>query len=417
MRRVLALGDVRLLLVAGLISQTGDWVLRTGVAYQVYALTGSTLASAVVLLASLVPQLVLGSVAGACVDRWDRRRVMVIVNVALGVVLAPLMLASEADQVWIICAVVAASSCLSPFFVAAEATMLPSMVTEPETRIVANSLNAQVRDVARLLGAALGGVLAASGGVVALAVADIVTFGLAAVLITAIRLRPAPRTGTGSPLVRDWMDGFAVIRHSRPLLVIVVFMAVTGVGEAIMGTLVAPFVHDVLGGTARTFGLIMSAQAIGGIVGRFLVTLVGHRFAPRTLFGWGAVGLGTFDLMLFLYPLAATPAWPALVFIALAGLPAAAMGAGMITVLQMSTQEGIRGRIFGTVTAVQNATMLVATGVAGGAGQYLGVIGVLSVQGVGYVAAGLMVVIALRGRGLDDAAIQSGAVAGSEHVH
>lgn len=416
MREVLALGDVRLLLLAGLISQTGDWVLRTGVAYQVYALTGSTLASAVVLLASLVPQVVLGSVAGACVDRWDRRRLMVIVNVALAVVLAPLVLASAADRVWIIYAVVAASSCLSPFFVAAEATLLPSMVTEPETRIIANSLNAQVRDVARLLGAALGGVLVASGGVVALAVADIVTFGLAAVLITAIRLRPTPRTGTRPHLVRDWMDGFAVIRHSRPLLVIVGFMAVTGVGEAIMGTLIAPFVHDVLGGTAQTFGLIMSAQAIGGIVGGFLVTLVGHRLAPRTLFGWGAVGLGTFDLMLFLYPVVATPAWPALVFIALAGLPAAAMGAGMITVLQMFTTEGIRGRVFGTVTAVQNATMLVATVLAGGAGHHLGVIGVLSVQGVGYVAAGLMVVIGLRRRGIDGN-LPSDAVAGSERVH
>src|SRR3954447_5752392 len=75
--------DLVLLLSAGLVSQTGDWMLATGIAYQVYALTGSTLASAGVLLATQGPPAVLGSVAGVLVDRWDRRRVMVLTNLAL----------------------------------------------------------------------------------------------------------------------------------------------------------------------------------------------------------------------------------------------------------------------------------------------------------------------------------------------
>ena len=86
-RDVLRARDVRLLLLAGLVSQTGDWALRIGVSYQVYALTESTIASAVVMLVSLAPQVLLGSVAGAYVDRRDRRRIMVAVNLALAVVL------------------------------------------------------------------------------------------------------------------------------------------------------------------------------------------------------------------------------------------------------------------------------------------------------------------------------------------
>ena len=63
-RSVLGLRDVRLLLAAGLVSQTGDWALRTGIGFQIYVLTGSTLAAATVLLVSLAPQVLLGSIAG-----------------------------------------------------------------------------------------------------------------------------------------------------------------------------------------------------------------------------------------------------------------------------------------------------------------------------------------------------------------
>lgn len=61
--------DYRLLLSAGLVSLSGDWVLAVGLGYYVYLLTGSTLASGTVLLASVLPGTLLGSVAGVFADR------------------------------------------------------------------------------------------------------------------------------------------------------------------------------------------------------------------------------------------------------------------------------------------------------------------------------------------------------------
>ena len=94
--------DLRLLLSAGLISLTGDWILRTGLAYSVYALTGSTLASATTLLASLVPQVAFASLAGVYVDRWDRRTTMVVTNVLLAITLLPLLAVHSGRDVWIV---------------------------------------------------------------------------------------------------------------------------------------------------------------------------------------------------------------------------------------------------------------------------------------------------------------------------
>lgn len=398
LRRVLSNLDLRLLLAAGLVSQTGDWILATGIAFQIYLLTGSTAATALALLATQIPQVLLGSPAGVLVDRWDRRWVMVLVSLVLAVVLVPLTVVHDVGQVWIVYLVVVLSSCLSPFFLAAEASLLPALVARPDGLVTANAANAQVGNIARLLGAALGGIIVASGGLPLLGVADIASFVLAALLIGLIRHRPSPIEPARLHLLRDWVQGLRVIRSSRDLSVVLFFFAIAGVGEAAMGTLFAPFVHDILGGTARTYGTILSAQAVGGIVGGILVTALGHRVAPRALFGWGATAFGLLDLALFLYPLAAPTPWPAIALIALVGLPAAALSAGMLTIFQLGTTDQVRGRVYGTLNTAQNLAMLSSTLLAGGLAATLGIVQVIAVQGAVYVIAGVVILIALRSK-------------------
>lgn len=390
--------DLRLLLGAGLVSQTGDWLLATGLGFQIYALTGSTLASAAALFATQLPQVVLGSVAGVFVDRWDARRVIAVVNLLLSLILVPLFLVRDASQIWVVVVVVAASSCLTPFSMAAQMTLLPSLV-EPDILVTANAANAQVQNVARLVGAAAGGVLITTGGIGRLAAADIATFLLAAVLVGLVRHRRHQAGLRDRPqFKRDWVEGLSVIRGSRALVAITVFFAVSGLGEATMGTLFAPFVADVVGGTGSAFGTIMAAQAVGGILGGLLVTAFGHRFRPQSLFAWGAVTFGLGDLALFLYPLASSQVWPAILIIAMVGLPGAALFAGMLTLFQTETPDAARGRVFGALTTVQNLVMLATTFAAGAAAQPLGIVPVISVQGIVHVLVGLAVLLALSGR-------------------
>ncbi len=390
--------DLRWLLGAGLVSQTGDWMLATGLGFEVYALTGSTVASATALLASQAPQAVFGSFAGVLVDRWDRRRVMIAINLALAAVLLPLFAVRTPSQVWIIFVVVALSGCLTPFFVAAEATMLPAVVEEKDL-ITANAVNAQVRNVSRLVGAALGGVLIAGGNLLWLAVADLTTFVLAALCLALIRFRPAVVEPQPLRLARDWVDGLRVIRRSRALLIVLIFFGVTGVGEAVMGALFAPYVNGVLGGGGSSFGTIMAAQAVGGVLGGLIITAVGHRFSSKALFGWGAVAFGVGDLALFLYPLIPRldhRVWPGVVIIAFVGLPGAALFAGMLTIFQTHTENRVRGRVFGTLTTVQNVAMLASTYAAGVLAERFGVVAVISVQGAIYLIVGIVVLLGLR---------------------
>jgi len=403
-RQALGQRGLRLLLAAGLISLTGDWIMRIGLAYYVYALTGSTLASATMLLASFVPQIVLSSVAGVFADRWDSKRTMIISNLLLAAGLLPLLAVHRADQAWVIYVVTAWEGCVQQFFIPAQQSLLPSL-TEDSYLVTANALNGQASDISRLAGSAAGGVLAAAGGLAALTFADFASFVLASALIA--RIPPARRTGSGtvarkSPGARlaqlrtEWAEGLSLAALHRVLRVILIFLAVASVGEGIMGTLFAPFVRSVLHGSSQVYGFIVSAQAVGGIAGGLIAASIGHRVRASRLFGWGAVAFGAVDLMLFLYPLVRVTVSPAIVLMAVVGVPGALMLTGALTLVQRHTSDTNRGRFFGAFGAVEGIAIVSGTIAAGFLGQTAGIIPVLAAQGAGYLIAGLAALIALR---------------------
>jgi len=397
--------DLRFVLSAGLISLTGDWVLRIGLAYYIYALTGSTLASAMMLLASFVPQVLLGSLAGVFVDRWDRKLTMVTSNLLLAAGILPLLWVQSTEQVWIVYGVLAWEGVVQLFFAPAEQALLPKLV--PDDRLVAaNALNGQNGDLSRLIGSALGGVLAATGGLTAIAIVDAATFVWSAVLILMVSTSgssDSPSTETAdeiggrvTKLFQEWTAGLRMSVSERVLRLMLLFILVTSAGEGIMGTLFAPFVRDVLHGSGQAFGLIVSVQAIGGIAGGLVAASIGDRVPAVHLLGGGAIIFGVIDLVMFLYPLVFVAVWPAAVCMVLVGLPGALTMAGFMTLFQRSTVDAYRGRVFSAIGLVQAVAVVGGTMSAGFLGETVGIVPILTMQGAGYVVAGCAVLLGLR---------------------
>ena len=100
MLSVLRHRDFGLLWVAGLVSVTGDWVLNAALPYFVYQQTGSTLATAGMTVAELVPGVLLSSPAGVFVDRWDRRRVLLVTNLLQALAVTLLLLCASGNALW-----------------------------------------------------------------------------------------------------------------------------------------------------------------------------------------------------------------------------------------------------------------------------------------------------------------------------
>ena len=404
--------DFRLLLSAGLISLTGDSIMLVGLTFLVYAMTGSTLASGITLLTSLLPQIAFGSLAGVFVDRWDRRRTMITTNLLLAGGLAPLLAVHHADRIWIIYLVSVWESTVALLFAPAEAAFLPAVVPDADL-VAANGLNAQNRDIARLIGAAAGGVIATIGGVGLVAIVDAATFVAAAALVTSIRHRvvrePAPphdepaRPNMG----REWADGLRVVARTPMLRTLLWCFAVLGVGEGVFGTLIAPWVRDVLHQGGSAFGLILSVQAIGGIAGGLTTAAIGHRFAATGLLGWGLVAFGAIDFTLFAYALVRPVLWPAFVLMIIVGTPVAVAHAGAMTLLQRHTVDASRGRAIASIFAVMSLGMVIGVGLAATTPRWFGIVPVLAVaQGLGPAVAGLLMLTrSARSRSRERAAV------------
>jgi Na+/melibiose symporter-like transporter len=290
---------------------------------------------------------------------------------------------------------VLAQSCLQQFFRPAEQSLVPHLV-DPQQLVTANALNSQSNDIARLTGAALGGVLAAAGGLPLLAVVDAATYLLAMGLLYGVKHRAVAvvrerTSGAVQRLKAEWMDGLRICLSSKAMRIVFVFGLVTGVGEGAMSTLFAPFVSSELGGDGTAYGLIVSAQAVGGIVGGLVAAAVGARFAAAKLWGVGAVLFGLIDLALFCYPLFYDGLTPAYVLMIAVGLPGAFVVAASMTVVQRLTDDASRGRVFGALFAAEGLAVLVGIVASGLLGEVVGIIPVLIFQGLGFTVGGLVV--------------------------
>jgi MFS family permease len=395
--------------VGGLISLAGDWMLLTALPVYVYQLTGSTLATGAMLATRVVPRILLGSVAGVFVDRWDRRQTLIVANLLLALGLLALLLVTSGEQLWLVYLVAFVQSAMAQFVTPALGALLPHLVDEREL-LQANALNALSNDLSRLVGPALGGMVVASTGLAGVAMFDSASFAVAASLAAVMRIgrRSSAASITALPTsslstawaaaAQQWLEGLCQVPRSRVLTVMFSFIAISAIGEGVMGALFAPFVSTVLGGDAQAFGWIVSSQAIGGILGGLLVGWRGTSLSPARLLGFGALGLCLFDLMTFNYHVVWPGIWPAIMFMAIVGVPIAGMVAGHTTLLQSATEDAYRGRILGAFGAVGALSTLIGALLGGLLGDRVGIVEMLNLQGLGYGTAGMIVLIALRGR-------------------
>jgi len=405
MLAVLRQRNYALLWFGGLVSMLGDFVLFVGLPFEIYRLTGSTLASAGMVLAFLVPSILLGSVAGVFVDRWDRRRLMVVVNLLQAVSLLPLLLVGELG-LWVAYAVLVVESSLSQLFSPAQVALMPSLLAGGKDELLtANALSGVGRHLARLIGPALGGVIVAAGGLAAVGVVDSISFVASAGLLALIRPGPMPdpvhdpaslehqALSAWRRLAREWRDGLRVVAGEPVLRALLVFALITAIGEGLTSALFVPWVVDALRSDSTGYGWVLSTQAIGGLAGALVIARLGARLRPLPLLIGGALMFGAIDLVLFTYPVLFPHIGPALVMLVIVGVPGAAMGAAITTLQQTQTDDRHRGRVVGAIGAVAGIGALVGAVSAGVLGQFVPVVLLLVVQGSGYLIGGTAVLL------------------------
>jgi MFS family permease len=391
-----------LLWTGGLVSDMGDWILLVALPVYVFQLTGSALIMSTVFVVELVPALIVGQLAGVLVDRWDRRRVLVWTNVLQAALLAPLVLVTTEDRMWIIYLVAGTQACLARVSMPAKAALIPSIVA-PEQLTSANSLSAVADNLARLVGSPLGGIAISLFGLVGVIVLDAATFLVSAVLSAWVRPAPEPnRPPAEAPpsLVDSWADGMATIRRTPQLFAVLAIGALSQVAQGIFVVLFVVFVLQELDGTGGDVGLIRGVQAIGGMLGGLTIGALSSRFSPRALIGWGFVVFGAIALATWNAPMFTTAIGVYAGLFVLAGIPGVATMTGLLTAIQSLAPSTHLGRVFAAFDTAAGGLQAVGVLVAGALADRMGVVTILNAQGTIYVCCGLLALVALRAKAI-----------------
>jgi MFS family permease len=335
------------------ISFAGDWFATVALLGLALQLTGSPAVASLLLVVQTGAFALASPIAGVLADRYDRRRLMVIADVARVPVALGFLLARDPDTLWIAFAAAALLSLGAAVFEPTSSASLPNLVGEGELA-EANVLIGSAWGTMLAVGAALGGLVAATLGRDVAFVVNAASFGASALLIVGIRRSfRAPRENElpGERRARGGVaESIRVVlrfaRGNRTLAALLLSKTTFGVGTGVI-VLLAVFGRDVFKAGDAGIGILFAARGLGALMGPFLVrSIVG--VSERGLIGGIAASFGIFAVSYALLPLA--PIQPLAALAVFAGH----LGGGAQWTLSSYGLEGaapddIRGRVFSFV--------------------------------------------------------------------
>lgn len=334
----------RTLWAAQLISMAGDWFNSVAVLGLVLQLTGSGLASSLVLLASTLPMFFLIPIAGPVVDRFDRRRVMIITNLFSAAVALLFILVKTAAMVWLLYVANILLVVSAAFFIPASSASIPNLVTRGEL-FAANALSGAAWGVMLMVGSALGGIVSTLFGRDVAFLINALSFVLAAGLIARIEV-PSPATAP-TPLapVKDFIEGMRYLRGYLPALALVGIEVAWGLGIGVV-VLLSVLGTQVFQAGDAGIGILYAGRGLGVLIGPFVVAaLVGTTVTKLRHAIWLSFVVAAAGYLIVAYA-----GWNATVWLAAAGLIVAHFGGGIVgagssVLLQITTPDRLRGRV------------------------------------------------------------------------
>lgn len=370
--------EFRRIFLAHSVSRAGDAFNTVALVVLVFRLTGSGRSVAATVAFEVLPVLLFGPIAGVVADRYPRRRVMIIADIARAVLVSVLVVSHTSTTVAF--AVAFGLSTMSLLFNPASSSLVPEAV-EGDELVSANSALWTTAVASQIALAPLAGAVIAWLGVGAAFAVNAASYVLSAAFLTRLRAgRDAVNIAVpGWEAVRE---GIAAVR-SNPLLVrLAVVQIVASLSAGATSGLLVVLAADALGVGASGFGILLGTIGVGAVLGPALLRRLIKAGERRWLFGPYAVR-GVVDLAL-----AATSS----PLVAGGSLVAYGMSTstGMIayqSTLQSEVPERVRGRAFALFDVVWNAARLVSLGVGGLLADAVGIRAVYLIGGLLLLAA------------------------------
>jgi MFS family permease len=332
--------DYRLLFAGQALSFFGAMVTYVALPFQLYHLTGSSLAVGLLSLAELVPLLVTAFIGGALADAVDRRRMLQLAELSLGLATTVLFLNSLLDEpkTWVLFAVAPLMAALDGFQRPALDSMVPRLVSRDEL-VAASALDSFRGTVGMIAGPAVGGILIATIGLPATYGLDVATCAASVFALALMRAVPPP-PDADRPSLGSIVEGMKYAWSRQELLgsygvdIVAMFFG--------MPIALFPAIATQYGG-AEVLGLLYAAPSVGALLASLTSGWASrvHRHGLAIIWAaasWG-IAIAVFGLVSNL--------WLALGFLGLAGAADMISGVFRGTLWNQTIPDRLRGRLAG----------------------------------------------------------------------
>ncbi len=388
--QVLGNARFRRLWLGQVVSAVGDYFYFLAVPILINKLTGSPAAIGLaMILGFALPQLLFGIPAGVLVDRWDRRRVMIVTDLARAALILGGLLVQSAQTIWILYLVGFSVSVASRLFFPARAALIPALVSDEEL-LAANGLSQLTETASLLAGPALAGFMIAWFGAGVAFVADSASFLVSAVAIWSVGTVAAPVRAASERTVRalwsELVDGLRFLFGHPILRGTVLSLSVVHLGLGAINVLWVPLLDRYYGVGPEGMGIVDSIQGVGMALGALTVGWLAARFSKTCI---GVVSLITIGLVLGLTGVA--PGYTYILgFTFVLGLALAPGEAILTTLMQQNTPDHSRGRVSSAFGTFGSLASIVSMAAAGGAAELVGIPAVYLVCGALVALASLL---------------------------
>ena len=340
--------DFRLFWTGQWVSLSGTWMHMTAQGWLVYELTGSPLYLGMVSAASALPILLFTLVGGAVADRVQKRRIIIITQLLsiVPALLLGLLVVADRIAIWHLIVLAFAIGTINAFDIPARQSYLISLASK-ESLMNAVALNSAAFNGSRIVGPVLAGFIISAFGLAACFFINALSYLAAVAALWQIRARGEPK-GKGSRILEDIAEGMGFLR-SRPELMKIVLMVSTFslFGLPFMSQLPI-FAAEILDTGATGLGILMGSSGIGAFSMAMLLAFMGDVKLKTRLMNIAAISFPV-GLLAFTFSedFATSVALMFIVGLAVVGFLATAN-----SLLQLSTPDGLRGRVMSVYTVL-----------------------------------------------------------------
>lgn len=352
------------------ISLIGLWMQRIGIGWLTWQLTESGLWLGIVSFADLCPVMLIGPIAGAAADRWDRLQV-VKVSQAISLLQAAVLFALTASgyiTIGLLVGLTAFQGVVSAFNQPARLALVPSLVPQDDLAS-AVAINSIVFNLARFIGPMFAGFTIVWSGVAAAFAANAISYVAFMVALAYVRIAPDESPSSARHgFIADLREGISYTARHPGIAAMLLLLCALGFGGRPLNELLPGFAADVFHSGAGGLSIMASAIGGGAIVGGLWL---GHRADASKLI-WVALGCSLATALSAAVVVAIDNLWMAVPALVAFGFSLSAAGIAIQTAIQLASDRNMRGRVMGLYGLIFRGAPAVGALVAGIASEHFG---------------------------------------------